>query len=255
MSRYFLEVSYKGTNYSGFQLQYNAVTVQGEVEKAMEIYFRRKTDLTGSSRTDTGVHAMQNYFHFDMEQTIPGKFLYNINSILPADIVIKKIVPVNPVAHCRFDAISREYGYYIYCQKNPFLEDRAWFYPYPVETDGLAAAAEIVKEYSDFTSFSKRNSQVKTFRCSIINSEWRTEENGLVYRIKANRFLRGMIRGLVGTMLLVGRKKISLAEFRSVIESRNCINADFSTPAHGLFLLSVQFPDGYFTEDERRFEV
>jgi tRNA pseudouridine38-40 synthase len=245
MSRYFLEVSYKGTNYSGFQVQYNANTVQGEVEKALSIYFRSKIDLTGSSRTDAGVHALQNFFHFDLEQAVPDKFLYNVNSILPADIVIRRIIPMSSDAHCRFDAIKREYNYYIHNQKDPFLDDRAWFYPYPLEVDLLESAARIVKEYSDFTSFSKRRTQVKTFKCSIEESEWKVNRYGLVYHISGNRFLRGMVRGLVGTMLQVGRKKISVSEFRSVIESRDAINADFTTPAHGLFLIAVHFREGY----------
>jgi tRNA pseudouridine38-40 synthase len=246
MPRYFLELSYKGTNYSGFQIQFNSVTVQGEVEKAMAVYFRKEINLTGSSRTDAGVHAIRNYFHFDHDQPIPEQFLYNINSILPADITIKKVINVGQDAHCRFDAVSREYTYYIYSQKNPFLNDRAWFYPYPLETDILEAAARVVCEYSDFTSFSKRKTQVKTFKCSILESEWKTNKDGLVYHIRANRFLRGMVRGLVGTMLLAGRKKISLSEFRAVIESKNSFLADFTTPAHGLFLEGVEFPEGYF---------
>ena len=246
MPRYFLELSYKGTNYSGFQIQFNSVTVQGEVEKAMAVYFRKEINLTGSSRTDAGVHAIRNYFHFDLDQPIREQFLYNINSILPADIAIKKVISVRQDAHCRFDAVSREYNYYIYSQKNPFLSDRAWFYPYPLETDNLEAAAQIIREYSDFTSFSKRKTQVKTFKCSILESEWETNKDGLVYNIRANRFLRGMVRGLVGTMLLVGREKISLSEFRTVIESKNSFLADFTTPAHGLFLEGVEFPEGYF---------
>jgi len=246
MPRYFLELSYKGTNYSGFQIQFNSVTVQGEVEKAMAVYFRKEINLTGSSRTDAGVHAIRNYFHFDLDQPIPEQFHYNINSILPADIAIKKVISVRQDAHCRFDAVSREYNYYIYSQKNPFLSDRAWFYPYPLETDNLEAAAQIIREYSDFTSFSKRKTQVKTFKCSILESEWETNKDGLVYNIRANRFLRGMVRGLVGTMLLVGREKISLSEFRTVIESKNSFLADFTTPAHGLFLEGVEFPEGYF---------
>lgn len=246
MPRYFLEVSYKGTNYRGFQVQYNANTVQGEVEKALSIYFRSKIDLTGSSRTDAGVHAIQNFFHFDTGLPVPEKFLYNINAILPSDIVIRSIIPVSSGAHCRFDAISREYNYYLYNQKDPFLDDRAWFYPYPLEIALLESAAQIVREYTDFTSFSKRRTQVKTFTCSIGESEWKISRYGLVYHISANRFLRGMVRGLVGTMLQVGRKKITFSEFRAVIESRNSANADFTTPAHGLFLMAVKFGDGYF---------
>ncbi|HLZ88429.1 MAG TPA: tRNA pseudouridine synthase A, partial [Puia sp.] len=133
MPRYFLELAYKGTNYSGFQIQENASSIQQEVEKALAIFFRSNFELTGSSRTDGGVHALQNYFHFDYEGIIENRVLYNINAILPPDIVLTGIHPVAPDAHCRFDAISREYRYYIYRVKNPFLADRAWFYPYTLD--------------------------------------------------------------------------------------------------------------------------
>ena len=246
MSRYFLELSYKGTRYSGFQVQHNAETVQAEMEKALAVYFRQNINLTGSSRTDTGVHALQNYFHFDFDGQVPDKFIYNINAILPSDIVVKNIVAVAADAHCRFDASSREYVYHLYGFKDPFMDDRAWFYPYPLNLNMLEMAAATIKEYEDFTSFSKRNTQVKTFRCKIQLSEWRQVERGWEYRVRANRFLRGMVRGLVGTMLQVGREKISIREFRDIIESKNCENADFTTPAHGLFLVRVSFADGYF---------
>jgi tRNA pseudouridine38-40 synthase len=248
MQRYFLELSYKGTRYSGFQVQHNAVTIQSEVEKALNIYFKKKINLTGSSRTDAGVHALQNYFHFDFENAVPEKFLYNINAILPPDIVIKNIVKVPAAAHCRFDAVSREYRYYIYRDKNPFLEDRAYFYPYPLNLDRLNGTAEAIMRFTDFTSFSKRKTQVKTFRCTIFKSLWQAENNCLVYTIEANRFLRGMVRGLAGTMLLAGREKISIDAFVNIIESKDSSKADFSTPPHGLFLCSVNYTEGYFSK-------
>ena len=167
MPRYFLEVAYKGANYSGFQIQDNAVSIQAIVEKALEVFFREKITLTGSSRTDTGVNALQNYFHFDLERVIDAKRLYNINAILPGDIVLKNVFPVAPNAHCRFDALSREYRYYVHRYKDPFLADRAYFFPYTLDLSRLQAAAEIVLRHTDFTSFAKRNTQVKTFLCSI----------------------------------------------------------------------------------------
>ena len=241
MSRYFIELSYHGKNYAGFQIQDNAHTVQAEVEKALEIFFKHKFELTGSSRTDTGVHALQNFFHFDTDVQIDLKSVYNLNAILPPDIVIKRIYPVSGNAHCRFDALSREYKYFIYLQKNPFLEDRAYYFPYTLDIDLLKEAAAIVPQYNDFTSFSKRNTQVKTFNCQIQKSEWVRDGECLVYNAKANRFLRGMVRGLVGTMLQVGRGKLNIEDFKRIIEAKDCSKADFSVPGHGLFLIKVKF--------------
>jgi tRNA pseudouridine38-40 synthase len=159
---------------------------------------------------------------------------------------LKDIRPVAPEAHCRYDALSREYRYYLYRRKNPFLADRAWFYPYPLDGDKLAAAAALVRDYEDFTTFSKRSTQVKTFLCSIYESAWLEEENGFVYRVRANRFLRGMVRGLVGTMMQVGRGKLDLEAFAGVLRAKDNRLADFSAPGHGLFLYQVSFPVSIF---------
>ena len=241
MPRYFIEVAYKGTNYSGFQKQQNANSVQAELEKALEIFYRQRFELTGSSRTDAGVHALQNFFHFDTDRVIDDGS-YNLNAILPDDIVAKRIFPVADDAHCRFDALSRQYHYYIYQDKDPFLQGRAYYVPYPIDMDLLQAAAAEIKNHTDFTSFSKRNTQVKTFECTIQQSEWIQEVNCLVYRVKANRFLRGMVKGMVGTMLLVAKKKITLDEFIAIIEAKDCTKADFSVSADGLFLVKVTYP-------------
>jgi tRNA pseudouridine38-40 synthase len=241
MPRYFIEVAYKGTNYSGFQKQHNANSVQAELEKALEIFYRQKFELTGSSRTDAGVHALQNFFHFDSDEALEDGS-YNLNAILPDDIVTKRIFQVADEAHCRFDAISRQYSYYLYQDKNPFLQGRAYYVPYPLDMDLLQAAAAEIKRHTDFTSFSKRNTQVKTFECTIQQSEWVQKGDCLVYTVKANRFLRGMVKGFVGTMLLVGKKKITLEEFTDIIESKDCTKADFSVSADGLFLVKVAYP-------------
>ena len=242
MNRYFLELAYKGTAYSGFQVQDNANTVQGELQKAMSVFFRKEFELTGSSRTDSGVHARQNYFHFDSDLIIPAGSVYNLNAILPGDITVKGIYEVSPEAHCRFDAVAREYRYCIYRQKDPFMADRGWLYSYPLDISLLLAAAEIIKEYTEFSSFSKRNTQVKTFQCEITVSEWLVEENkSLVYRVRGNRFLRGMVRGLVATMLKVGRGQIALSELREIFEAKDCTRADFSAPPQGLFLEAVEY--------------
>lgn len=242
MPRYFLEVSYKGTAYSGFQTQENANTIQAEVEKAFEVLQRDKVTMTGSSRTDAGVHALQNFFHFDYDGIIHPQFLYKINAILPADIVIQGLRQVNNNAHCRFDAINREYKYFIYRRKDPFLQDRAFFYPYKLDMELMKKAAAIVKEYNDFTSFSKRNTQVKTFNCDMMESQWLQENGCLVYNVKGNRFLRGMVRALTATMLKVGRRKLSIDEFRAIIDAKDCTRASFAVPAQGLFLVSVNYP-------------
>ena len=183
---------------------------------------------------------MQNFFHFDSDTDIVDAS-YQLNAILPPDIVIKRIFPVADDAHCRFDARSREYRYYTYNSKNPFIADRAYYFPYTLNVDSMQAAAAEIMQHQDFTSFSKRNTQVKTFDCDIMQSEWVQETDGLVYKVKANRFLRGMVKGLVGTMLQVGRGKLSLDEFRDIILAKDCARADFSAPSHGLFLFAVEF--------------
>lgn len=254
MPRYFLELAYQGTAYSGFQSQHNANTIQAEVEKAIQVLSQAGILLTGSSRTDAGVHALQNYFHFDSESRVEEwrgindakQLLYKMNAILPGDIVVKGLHLMGAESHCRFDAVSREYSYYIIQHKDPFFRDRAYYFPYRVNLERLKEAAGLIMEYSDFTSFSKRNTQVKTFECKIIESEWEIADQCLVYRVKANRFLRGMVRALTATMLKAGRGKMSLEEFRTVIEAGDCTKASFAVPAQGLFLDRVNYPDGYF---------
>ena len=256
MPRYFIEVAYKGTKYSGFQVQDNGITIQSEVESALTIKFGQPFQLTGASRTDAGVHALQNYFHFDTEVSLFSpkdneekkiqQVLYSLNSILPEDIVIKKIVEVEEKQHCRFDAVSREYKYYIYHKKSPFYKDTAYFYPYTIDFEKLQETATIILNTKNFASFSKKNTQVNNFICSIYKSEWIQENDFLIYNVAANRFLRGMVKGLVGTMLKTASGKISLNEFIDIIKSNNGNNADFSVPAHGLFLIEVKYTDLIF---------
>lgn len=243
MNRYFIEVAYKGAAYSGFQVQENAHTVQAEVDRALSILFRETIVSTGSSRTDAGVNACQNFLHFDTELPLHPQFIYKINAILPDDVVLNGVYAVPPDANSRFAALSRAYEYTLYTKKDPFLQDRGYFFPYRLDIAALQEAASIITEYTDFTTFSKRNTQVKTFLCNIMESQWSTEGHRIVYNVKANRFLRGMVRGLVGTMLRVGRGKLSLSEFREVIESKDCTRADFAVPPQGLFLMQVNYPD------------
>ncbi len=259
MARYFIGLAYRGAGYSGFQVQENAITIQAEVEKALRIYFRKEIEatggeawggevpflLTGSSRTDAGVNALQNFFHTDSPIPLDiqaEKHIYHLNAILPSSIVIHEIIPVAANAHCRFDALEREYSYYIYQKKDPFLEDRAYFFPFRLDEALLQEAAALLIGYSDFTSFSKRNTQVHTYICQLAESRWQKEGDCLVYTVRGNRFLRGMVRGLVGTMLRVGRGKHTINDFKAVIESRDCNKADFSVPGHALFLNRVIYP-------------
>ena len=245
MPRYFIEVSYKGVHYAGFQIQQNANSIQEEIKKALSIYYKADFQLTCSSRTDAGVHALSNFFHFDA-LNLPAKeqldrSIYNINAILPDDIVVKRIFLVDDEAHCRFDAISREYRYYIYQQKDPFLSDRAYYYPYHLDLETLNKVAMAILHYNDFTSFSKRNTQVKSFNCSMIRSFWEISEGQFIYTVEANRFLRGMVRGLVGTMLKAGTGKLSVPEFCAIIQNKDASKTDFSVPATGLFLINVRY--------------
>lgn len=242
--RFFIELAYKGTHFAGFQIQENAVTVQSELERALQVFYRQNISLTGSSRTDSGVHALQNYFHFDADLTITPRHIYNINAILHPDIVVKRIFEVHPEKHCRFHAQYRAYEYHICQQKEPFLQQISWFYPYKLDLVKLNEGAALLMNYQDFTSFSKRNTQTHTKLCTLTQSEWEIPEPGrLVYKVQANRFLRGMVRGLVATTLQLGKGKITIEKMQSIIEAKDCSMADFSAPAHGLFLKKVFYND------------
>jgi tRNA pseudouridine38-40 synthase len=244
--RYFIEVAYHGHGYAGFQVQDNAHTIQAEVENALHILTRQHISLTGSSRTDAGVHARQNYFHFDSEIAFTDKQTYNLNAILPKSICVLSLKRMPDTAHCRFDAIGRLYKFYIYHSKNPFCHDRAWFYPYPLELDVMNNVAGLLLGAHDFTSFSKRNTQVKTMICTLAQSHWIYEDEMLVFTVQGNRFLRGMVRGLVATMLRAGRGVLTEEGFMQILAAKDCARADFSAPGHGLFLEQVIFEEDYF---------
>lgn len=243
MPRYFIEVCYKGTSFKGFQIQDNGITIQGEINRALRIILKEEIQTTTSSRTDSGVHAIQNFLHFDTTQLISGKSIYNLNAIIHDDILIRAIYLVTNTAHARFDAIAREYTYHIICEKNPFKKEFAYFYPFPLDIGLMNEAALALLSNSDFSSFAKRHSDVNNFNCNLSYAKWEQIEDGLIaFRVKSNRFLRGMVRALVGTQLLVGRKKISLEEFKAIILAKDCTESDFSAPAHGLFLEKVFYP-------------
>jgi tRNA pseudouridine38-40 synthase len=245
MQRYFLEIQYQGTKYSGLanqSKQTNTETVQGLIDKALSILSKTPIVSTTSSRTDAGVHALQNFLHFDTDAIISQKFLYNINSILPYDIVVKNIKPVAADAHTRFDAIGREYKYFIHTAKNAFLSEISWYYPYALDIEKLNQAATLLMQYTDFESFCKKHTDVFTFDCTLTKSIWEQLPNDrLTYNVIGNRFLRGMVRGLVGTMLKVGAGYLSVEAFEDIIKAKDCTKANFSTPAHGLFLERVMY--------------
>jgi tRNA pseudouridine38-40 synthase len=242
MQRYFLEVTYKGTHYSGFQIQENANTIQSEIEKAYQTIHRRPVSLTGSSRTDAGVHALQNFFHFDEEQLLHPQFLYKVNAILPNDIVVKNVYPVKESAHSRFDAASRSYEYRISRVKDPFLQETALYYPYNIDIELLHTTAAIIKAQTNFFAFSKTNTQVNNFNCTIYRSKWHVGDDLLLYRIEGNRFLRGMVRLITASQLKVARGKLALEDFEKLFEGTS--KCGFSVPSTGLFLEKVKYPQG-----------
>lgn len=246
MPRYFIEVSYRGTNFAGFQTQDNARTIQGEVERALAVLLRETVKTTGSSRTDAGVHAFQNYLHFDTSVPLIPHFCYKLNAILVPDVAVRSVCRVSEDAHARFDAVSRAYSYRLYSRKNPFLRGCGYFFPYPLDEAVLHEAASMVLTHQEFESFSKRNTQVRTFRCTIEEAAWHREEGELVFDVRANRFLRGMVRGLVGTMLKVGRGRISLTQFQDILQAADNRETDFSVPPQGLFLTEVRYPANFF---------
>ena len=243
MPRFFIEVSYKGTHYSGFQVQENAITVQEEIERAFAVIHRKAVVLTGSSRTDAGVHSLQNFFHFDTEE-IHGQFVYKLNAVLPVDIAIRQVWQMPDIAHSRFDAISRQYEYHVHRFKDPFAEGLSFYYPYKLDVGLMKDAAAYILEQEYFAAFSKTNTQVKNFRCKILKSEWKEEGERLVYTIEGNRFLRGMVRQLTAVLLKMGRGKLEMEQFKSYFENEE--KCGISVPAQGLFLVSVKYPANYF---------
>jgi len=243
MGRYFIELSYDGALFGGFQIQQNVGTVQGALEKAMETLFRAPIPLTGASRTDAGVHAYQNFLHFDTELELLPKHVYNLNAILPNSVVVKGIYQVPNESHSRFDAIKRGYIYKLHQSKDPFSEGRSWYYPFPLDLDLMQTAADSLLNYTNFESFSKKNTQVNSFECAITKANWTISGSNIQFEIHSNRFLRGMIRGLVGTMVQVGRGQISMDAWHEIVASKDEQRVDFSTPACGLYLSQIIYPD------------
>lgn len=245
--RYFLELGYKGTGYHGWQIQGNALTVQEIVEDAISVLLRDSTSILGSGRTDTGVHASQQFVHFDADEiTERDTFIKKLNGVLPKDIAAFELRPVTPGAHARFSAKWRSYEYRISIQKNPFEEDLSWFCYYKLDVSRMNEAAELLLHYLDFECFSRVKTEVNHFECKIKEAYWEQIGQHLIFHITANRFLRGMVRAIVGTLVLVGRGKLDLEEFRAIILSKKRIRAGSSAPAQGLFLTKVVYPESIF---------
>ena len=245
MKRYFIHLAYNGANYCGWQIQPQSPSVQAELERCLSLKLGQTVEVTGCGRTDTGVHARNYYAHFDFEGEIKDchDLAYRLNMFLPADIVVYRIWEVSPELHARFDALSRTYHYYITPVKNPFHQNDAYFFYGALDVPKMQQAADTLKEYTDFTSFSKLHTQVKTNNCKIMEARWFEKDGLLVFHIKADRFLRNMVRAIVGTLLEVGKGKMSLEEFRAVIEQKDRCSAGESVPAHALFLEEVDYPE------------
>ena len=240
--RYFIHLSYNGKNYCGWQRQPHSLSVQEELEKAMSLLLREPIALVGAGRTDTGVHARNYFAHFDYTPPLPHNLVNKLNSFLPKEIAIKDIFSVSDSAHARFDATSRTYQYFISLEKNPFLYEQSYYLFQSLDISLMNEACKILFEFNDFQCFSKSNTDVKTYICELKEAHWREEKGLLIFRITADRFLRNMVRAIVGTMIEVGNKKISLTEFRSIIESKNRSKAGFSVPGNALFLEEITYP-------------
>jgi tRNA pseudouridine38-40 synthase len=234
-----------GTEYSGYQIQNGQITIQGELEDRLSVLLKKKVKTKGSSRTDTGVHALNNAFHFDFEGKLPDSFIKRMNALLPKDISFLGIQKVSDEFHARFSAIERSYVYKVYCEKNPFYNGRAYrllgFIP---DVEKMNKAAELLLKYEDFVCFSKANSGVKTTLCDIKFAKWGCiNVDEFHFNIQANRFLRGMVRGIVGSLLRVGKGVQSLDGFEKMISTKRPYTADFSAPAEGLYLEKVMYKD------------
>lgn len=253
MKRYFIELAYNGKNYHGWQMQPNASSVQDTIQQALKILLNQPVAITGCGRTDTGVHAHQFFAHFDFNLDESGytcnQLAYKLNHLLDKDIAIIRIFEVNEQAHSRFDALSRTYKYRLRIDKWPFEQETTYLSSFPRLNFALMnEAASILFEYTDFSSFSKSGTDVKTNNCTIMYAQWKKENEIWVFTIKADRFLRNMVRAIVGTLLEVGSGKINLNDFRQIIESKNRSNAGWSVPAHGLSLFKLEYPQGLLPE-------
>lgn len=243
MSRYFIYLSYNGENYCGWQIQPNGMTVQQKLEEALSTLLREQISITGAGRTDAGVHARTMVAHFDCSNQIGDEIVGKLNKYLPYDIAIDKIEKVKPDAHARFDALSRTYKYYVTNCKDPFNHGTVCYNSRELDFEAMNEASKVLFDYIDFTSFSKLHTDVKTNNCRIMKAEWHKEGDVWVFTIQADRFLRNMVRAIVGTLFEVGRGKIDIEGFRKIIELKDRGKAGTSAPAYALFLVDVEYPE------------
>ncbi|MDO1448868.1 tRNA pseudouridine(38-40) synthase TruA [Rhodocytophaga aerolata] len=240
--RYFIELAYRGTRYHGWQIQANALSVQEAFNKGLSTLLKEEVTTIGSGRTDTGVHALQQYVHFDTEKVLlPHPHIYQLNALLPPDIVVKQLFSVSGKAHARFDAIARSYEYRISTCKNPFLTDMCYLYTKSLDVSQMNEAASILLRHTDFESFSLVKTDVSHFKCQIYKAWWEVSGEKVIFYIQANRFLRGMVRAIVGTLMDVGLGKLSIQEFEEIIQSKDRRKAGRAVPPQGLFLTQVQY--------------
>ena len=244
--RYFIELSYDGTPFVGWQRQPSGDSVQSCLEDALSILFRKPLSIVGAGRTDAGVHAHQMFAHVDLDELIDQNLRFRLNKLLPKEIAVQNIIDVSQDAHARFDAVSRSYRYHITTQKNPFLQKRSYHFAKPLDVELMNQAAKILIDHEDFKSFSKSKTDVKTYICNIQHVHWQQEGSELVFFIKANRFLRNMVRAIVGSLIEVGLRKISISDFEAIIVSRDRSQAGYSVPAHGLYLECINYPKHIF---------
>ena len=244
--RYFIVFSYFGKSYHGWQNQPNAITVQEVLEEAMSKLLREKIALVGAGRTDAGVHAKQMYAHFDFDGEVDSDVLvYRLNAFLPEDIAVSKLFPVEKNAHARFDAIERTYEYWIVQQKDPFHMHMAHYVKHPLDVNAMNQAAKLLLDHDDFECFSKSNTDVHTYLCDVKKAEWAVESDKLVFTITADRFLRNMVRAVVGTLLDVGIGKTGLGHVNEVLKGKDRSKAGASVPAKGLYLTKIIYPEPY----------
>lgn len=243
--RYFVQFSYNGSAYSGWQIQPNSITVQEVFTKVLQTLLRENIELVGAGRTDAGVHAKKMIAHFDSSQSdlSSEEYLRKMNSILPKDIAVQKIYPVQPDAHARFDALARSYEYRIHFQKDVFKELLSVRMYHTLDFELMNMAAQQLLNYTDFTSFSKLHTDAKTNNCALTKALWKQEHDEWVFEIQADRFLRNMVRAIVGTLLEVGRHKISVQEFCDIIEAKDRCKAGASVSPHGLYLVDIVYPE------------
>lgn len=242
--RYFLEFSYNGKAYHGWQIQPNAISVQEVLETALSTILKEQISLVGAGRTDTGVHASQMFAHFDVNHIVDnGDLVYKLNSFLPNDIAVRDVFQVKPDAHARFDALSRLYHYRIATSKNVFGFDFTYSIQQPLNVEAMQEACTILFDYKNFQCFSKSNTDVKTYNCDIMEANWERKDDELLFIIKADRFLRNMVRAIVGTMVNIGLEKVNPEEMHHIIKSKDRGKAGFSVPAHGLYLVEIAYPD------------